>query len=263
MSRTESVDDLVERFYTVVKLPHDPFTKAFLNRCRSHTLKVNGRFYKYFQSGSGPTVLLVHGLNTNLGSMVAIAEELLAQGYRVVLFDVPPHGEALGTTCDPSEIRALLRALYDRLTGLRAVVCHSMGGLWALTAWHAGVSARTLVSISSPPGKKFLVERFAEANSLDDDRVRGLVAEIERRFGATVWDEYSALSAARANDVAGLVVHGTADTYVPPAHAGELHANWRNSTVELVEGADHFDIVESSEIRKIVSAHLRSVEETR
>ncbi|MEU5169222.1 MULTISPECIES: alpha/beta fold hydrolase [Streptomyces] len=264
MSRTESVDDLVERFYTVVKLPHDPFAKAFLNRCRSHTLKVNGRFYKYFQSGSGPTVLLVHGLNTNLGSMVAIAEELLAQGYRVVLFDVPSHGEALGTTtCDPSEVRALLRALYDRLAGLHAVVGHSMGGLWALTAWHAGVSARTVVSISSPPAKMFLVERFAEANALDDDRVRGLVGEIEGRFGTAVWDEYSALAAARANGVPGLVIHGTADDHVPPACAGELHANWPNSSVELVEGADHFGIVESSETRKIISAHLRSVEETR
>ncbi|MER5968830.1 alpha/beta hydrolase [Streptomyces sp. NPDC002055] len=263
MSRTESVDDLVERFYTVVKLPHDPFAKAFLNRCRSHTVKVNGRFYKYFRSGSGPTVLLVHGLNTNLGSMVAIAEELLAQGYRVVLFDVPPHGEALGSTADPTEIRALLRALYDHLTGLHAVVCHSMGGLWALTAWHAGLAARTVVSIASPPAKMFLVERFAEMNALDDDRVRGVVGEIERRFGKAVWDEYSALGAARAIDVPGLVIHGTADDYVPPVHAGELHASWRNSTVELVEGAGHFDIVESPEVRKIISAHLRSVEETR
>ncbi|MEV6596453.1 alpha/beta hydrolase [Actinoplanes sp. NPDC051346] len=263
MNRTESVDDLVERFYTVVKLPHDPFAKAFLNRCRSHTVKANGRFYKYFQSGSGPTVLLVHGLNTNLGSMVTIAEELLAQGYRVVLFDVPPHGEALGITGDPTEIRALLRALYDRLTGLHAVVCHSMGGLWALTAWHAGVPARTVVSISSPPAKMFLVERFAEMNALDGAGARAVVEEIERRFGATVWDEYSALEAVRAIDVPGLVIHGAADDYVPPVYAGELHANWRNSRVELVEGAGHFDIVDSPEVRKIISAHLRSVEDTR
>ncbi|MFD4763048.1 alpha/beta fold hydrolase [Streptomyces sp. NPDC058439] len=262
MSRTESMDDLVERFYTVVKLPHDPFAKAFLNRCRSHTVRVNGRFYKYFQSGSGPTVLLVHGLNTNLGSMVAIAEELLAQGYRVVLFDVPPHGEALGTTSDLAEIRSLLRALYDRLTGLHAVVCHSMGGLWALTAWHAGVAARAVVSISSPPTKMFLVEKFAELNALDDERVRDVAGEIERRSGKTVWDEYSTLAAVRAIDVPGLVIHGTADDYVPPVHAGELHANWKNSTVELVEGADHFDIVESPAVRKIISAYLRSVEET-
>ncbi|MEU9099692.1 alpha/beta hydrolase [Streptomyces sp. NPDC048361] len=257
----DTVDELVERFYTVVRLPHDPFTKAFLNRCRSRTIKVGGRFYKYFQSGSGPTVLLVHGLNTHLGSMVALAEELLGQGYRVVLFDVPPHGEALGTTADPAEIRALLRALYATLPGLHAVVCHSMGGLWALTAWQAGVTARAMVSISSPPTTGFLVERFAEMNALDDDRVHQVTREIERRFGATVWEEYSALSAVRTIDVPGLVIHGTADDYVPTAHAAELHANWRHSTLELVEGAGHFDIVESPEVRKIVSAYLRGLEE--
>ncbi|MCX5383930.1 alpha/beta fold hydrolase [Streptomyces sp. NBC_00083] len=257
-----SVDDLVERFCTVVRLPHDPFAKAFLNRCRSRTIKVGGRFYKYFQSGSGPTVLLVHGLDTNLGSMVSIAEELLAQGYRVVLFDVPPHGEALGGTADPAEIRALLRALYAGLPGLHVVVCHSMGGLWALTAWEAGVTARAVVSISSPPATRFLVERFAEMYALDDDRVRAVAEGIERRFGATVWEEYSALSAVRNLGVPGLLIHGTADDYVAPAHAADLHANWRNSTLELVEGAGHFDIVESPEVRKTISAYLRGLEET-
>ncbi|AYG84642.1 2-succinyl-6-hydroxy-2,4-cyclohexadiene-1-carboxylate synthase [Streptomyces hundungensis] len=259
MLRTESVDDLVERFYTVVKLPHDPFAKAFLNRCRSRTLKVDGRFYKYFQSGSGPTVLLVHGLNTNLGSMVPIAEDLLAHGYRVVLFDVPPHGEALGTTGDPTEIRALLRALYDGLPDLHAVVCHSMGGLWALTAWQAGPGPRAVVSLSSPVTKAFLVERFAEVNGLDEDRVRELTGAIEGRFGETVWQEYSALRAVRAIDVPGLVIHGTADDHVPPAHAEQLHANWRQSTLELVDGVGHFDIVEAPGVRKIISAFLRSL----
>ncbi|MFE9403451.1 alpha/beta fold hydrolase [Streptomyces sp. NPDC006530] len=259
MIRSESVDDLVERFYTVVKLPHDPFAKAFLNRCRSHTVKADGRFYKYFQSGSGPTVLLVHGLNTNLGSMVPIAEDLLDQGYRVVLFDVPPHGEALGSTGDPAEIRSLLRALYDRLPDLHAVICHSMGGLWALTAWQAGVNVRAVVSVSAPVAKRFLIEKFAEVNALDDDRVRELTGEIERRFGGTVWEEYSALRAVRDLDVPGLVIHGTADDYVPPTHAEQLHAGWRQSTVRLVEGAGHFDIVEAPGVRKIISAYLRSL----
>ncbi|MFC0598387.1 alpha/beta fold hydrolase [Streptomyces palmae] len=260
MSQAPSVDDLFEKFYAVVKLPHDPFAKAFLNRCQSHTLKVNGRFYKYFQSGKGPTVLLVHGLHTNLGSMVAIAEDLLAQGYRVVLFDVPAHGEALGTAGDPTEIRAVLRGLYGRLTDLHAVVCHSMGGLWALTAWHGEVGARTVVSISSPPSTMFLVEKFAELEGLDSERVQGLVERIEDGFGETVWSEYSALEAARTLDVPGLVIHGSADDFVPPGHAEELHASWRRSELELVEGAGHFDIVESPAVRKMISAHLRNTE---
>jgi pimeloyl-ACP methyl ester carboxylesterase len=249
---------MVERFYTVVKLPHDPFTKVFLGRCQSHTLKVDGRFHKYYVAGSGPAVLLVHGLNTNLGSMVPLAEDLVAEGYRVALFDVPAYGESLGTRGDPVEIRGLLRALYAKLPALHAVVGHSMGGLWALSAWHPLVGARTLVSISSPPGKRFLVERFAEFEGLDEEAVAGVAAEIERRYGAEVWEEFSATAAAAAAGVPGLVVHGTADDYVPPEHAAELHASWPRSAVELVDGVGHFDIVESPEVRKLVCAHVRN-----
>ena len=260
MSHTEAMPGLVQEFCKVTKLPHDPFAKAFLNRCRSHTVKVNGRFYKYFQSGSGPTVLLVHGLNANLGSMVAVAEELLGQGYRVVLFDVTGHGEALGTTADPVEIRALIRAVYDRIAAdLHAVVCHSLGGLWALSAWHREVNAKALIVISSPSSMVFVAEKFAELNGLGGDQFQELIGQLEGSFGEGMWTEYSPLEVAKTINVPGLVIHGTADDFVPPGHAEDLHSGWPESTMELIEGAGHFEIMESPQVRSIVSAYLREV----
>ncbi|MFI6623069.1 hypothetical protein [Streptomyces sp. NPDC050528] len=78
MSPAESVNDLVEQFRPVAKFPHDPFTKVFLNQC---------------------SVLLGHGLNSDPRTMVAVAGELLAQGSRMTLFDVPAQGESSG--CEP------------------------------------------------------------------------------------------------------------------------------------------------------------------
>ncbi|WP_433548672.1 alpha/beta fold hydrolase [Streptomyces sp. CA-294286] len=259
MRQADALPPLVREFCEVTRLPHDPFAKAFLNRCRSRTIKVNGRFYKYFQSGSGPTVLLVHGLHANLGSMVALAEELLGQGYRVVLFDVTAHGEALGATADPVEIRALMRGMYDRITGLHAVVGHSLGALWALSAWHEGLRAKALITIASPSSMLFIAEKFAELNNLTASQSNELQGQLQGCFGADLWTAFSPLEAVRAIDVPGLVIHGSADEYVPPGHAAELHAGWTRARLELIEGAEHFEIMETPQVRSIVSAFLREV----
>lgn len=259
MSHAEDVQRLAQEFWRIGKVPHDPSTKTFLDGCQSRTIEVNGSSYEYFESGTGPTVLLVHGVHNNLGSMIPIAQTLLAQNYQVVLFDAPAHGEAPGTSTDPVEVSRLIRAMYDRLANLRAVVCHSLGGLWALAAWNSDVRAKTLVSISTPSSMKFLVDKFVEMVKLDGDKVPALVRQLEDRVGEGVWTEYSPSEIVKTINIPGLIMHGTGDDFVPPEHAEQLHSSWARSTLELVQDARHFDILRSPEVRKIIPTYLQEV----
>jgi pimeloyl-ACP methyl ester carboxylesterase len=226
----------------------------------SHTIKAKGRFYKYCQCGSGPTVLHVHGVHSNLGSMVAIAEAVLDHNYQVVLFDAPAHGEALGTTTDPSEVRDLIRGIYDRFPELHAVICHSLGGLWALSAWNGNVGAKTVISISAPATMRFLVDKGAEVAGMDGDMVQELARQLESHLGKGMWTEYSPSEVVKTIDTPGLIIHGETDDYVPLEHAENLHSCWRQSTVEVIDDAGHFDIVDSPKVRTIISTHLQGVQ---
>ena len=257
MHNADDVARLVEKYWKIAKVAHDPFTKDFLGQCQSYTIRVNGKPYKYFQRGSGPTVLLVHGLHSNLGSMVPIAQSLVDQKYQVVLFDVPAHGEALGTSTNPFEVRELIRGMFDRLGELHAVVAHSLGGLWALSSWHSDVRAKSFVSISTPSTHIFLVDKFAEMYAVDAALAQDLVREIENLLGEGVWTEYSPVEIVKTINVPGLILHGANDEYVPPKHAVDLHSNWPQSTLELVDGAGHLDIVGSRKVRALISEYLR------
>lgn len=259
MSDAEDTQRLADEFWTIGKVPHDPFTTAFLAGCQSHTVKMDGKPHKYFQRGAGPTVLLVHGVHSNLGSMVAIATVLLEQDHQVVLFDAPAHGESPGTSTDAVEVSRLIGALYDRLPELHAVVCHSLGGLWALAAWNGEVRARTFVSIATPADMNFLVDKFVEMRKIAADRVPELVRLLEARVGERVWTEFSPAEIVRTIGVPGLILHGTGDDFVPPEHAERLHSRWDRSTLELIPGARHFDILRSPEVLKIVPTYLQDV----
>jgi pimeloyl-ACP methyl ester carboxylesterase len=259
MSPAVETSRLVQEWFRIAKLPHDPAAKDFLKRCQSHTVKVEGKFYKYYQSGNGPTVLLVHGVRSNLGSMTAIAEELLEQGYQVVLFDAPAHGEAPGESTDPIEVRGVIHGISERFTELHAVIGHSLGGLWSLSAWHLGLRAKAFVLISSPATMRFLVDKFDDFFELADGQLDELAEQIEGRLGPEVWTRFSPAEVAKAVDVPSLIIHGANDNYVSPENAEIIHSSWRGSSVELLDGAEHFDIVGSPKVRELISAFLRDV----
>lgn len=256
MSQTVETSRLVKEWFRIAKLPHDESTKEFLQRCQSHTVEVDGQFYKYYQAGSGPTVLHVHGIRSNLGSMAAIAGDLLEQNYQVVLFDAPAHGEALGTSTDPIVVSKVIAAIAGQFPELHAVVGHSLGGLWSLATWHRGLRAKGFVSISAPATMRFLVDKMADFYPMAEGQVEELATEIENRLGADLWTGFSPSEVVKVVDAPGLVIHGADDDYVPPSHAEGIHANWPGSTLELIEGAGHFDTVGSPKVRKIVATFL-------
>jgi pimeloyl-ACP methyl ester carboxylesterase len=89
------------------------------------------------ESGSGPAVLLVHGLGGQTAHFDYGVAEQLAKNHRVVVVDRPGSGHSTrwpGAPADASTQAAALAALVDKLGLDRPTVAgHSLGGAIALT----------------------------------------------------------------------------------------------------------------------------------
>jgi non-heme chloroperoxidase len=88
-------------------------------------------------AGSGPTVVLAHGIALTLGEWNQVADLLFADGYRVVAFDARGHGQStIGTHGISAPVMAadLLAVLEATRTTDAILVGHSMGGFLALEA---------------------------------------------------------------------------------------------------------------------------------
>jgi pimeloyl-ACP methyl ester carboxylesterase len=93
-------------------------------------ITLHGRTLSYVQAGSGPVLLLIHGVAGTLENWRAVIEPL-SQHYTVVASDLPGHGRSAPGAGDYSlgamaaGLRDLLLALgHDRAT----LVGHSLGG---------------------------------------------------------------------------------------------------------------------------------------
>src|SRR3954447_11680581 len=95
-----------------------------------HELKLHGHRVRYLQAGSGPAVVLIHGI-TSTADTWAPAMRGLSRDHTVIAPDLLGHGASAKPRGDyslgafASGIRDMLAALgHDRVT----VVGHSLGG---------------------------------------------------------------------------------------------------------------------------------------
>jgi len=94
------------------------------------TITLHGRPVTYAQAGSGPVLLLIHGMGGTLENWQAVIEPLARQ-HTVVAPDLPGHGASAPGAGDYS-IGALAAGLRDLLVALgherATLVGHSLGG---------------------------------------------------------------------------------------------------------------------------------------
>lgn len=116
------------------------------------TIALHGRPLSYVQVGSGPVLLLIHGIAGSVENWQAVIEPL-ARHHTVLAPDLPGHGRSAPGAGDRS-LGALAAALRDLLVTLRheraTLVGHSLGGGIALQfAYQFPELTERLVLVSS------------------------------------------------------------------------------------------------------------------
>ena len=116
------------------------------------TAKLHGRVVTYVEAGSGPVLLLIHGMGGRYENWREVIEPL-ARRYTVVAPDLPGHG-ASGAGAGDYSLGAFAAGLRDLLLALgherATLVGHSLGGGIAMQlGYHFPELSERLVLVSS------------------------------------------------------------------------------------------------------------------
>jgi pimeloyl-ACP methyl ester carboxylesterase len=99
-------------------------------------VEVGGARIHYFERGTGPTLLLIHGLGANMRVFTHSVLERLSDEFRVVLLERPGSGESTreARACARVRSQAETVSAFIRVMGLErpVLVGHSFGGAVAL-----------------------------------------------------------------------------------------------------------------------------------
>ncbi len=210
-----------------------------------------------------PTVLLLHGcpgLEKNLDIAIALRDS----GWNALIFHYRGCWGSAGRydlRTVPQDVRAatdhLQEAGYpgvdpDRL----AVAGHSLGGWAAVQAAAADQRLRAVVSIAAPAELRFAA---ADSGQLEREFTRFLAvtpSELRRQAEASSWLRPADVVKAIAPRPL-LVVHGSADEWIPPSASRLLHeqAGQPSRYVEI-DGANHAFAWHRAVLRDLVTGWL-------
>lgn len=224
-----------------------------------------------FTKGSGPTLLMLHGVGDHAGSWSVVAP-VLAERYRVTLVDLPGHGDS-GPSTGPLPMATVIagaeRALAEAGPEPVIVIGNSLGGwlTYLLAEAHPERVERLVIVGGGPlagePGPALTPTTREEAAALMA-RVRDasapelpgyLLDDLIERAGsgpiARLSSDVPGLVAALRPDqaVAALatpvdLLWGASDGLVPPSYAERLHRLLPRSRLTLLPACGHIPQVE-------------------
>jgi pimeloyl-ACP methyl ester carboxylesterase len=223
--------------------PDEPLGEAFMQDAERSTITAAGNSIQcYHWPGKGPTVLLLHGWESNTGRWFAFFEPLRQAGYSIYAFDAPAHGRSSG-----SRFTALLYAetLGDYLDQLGFApdywLAHSAGGMaaiWYLTEMEATYEPQQLISMAVPGELRNFIDKFCEVIGVHDKVKHGIDDQFLRKLQVS-FHEISFINYAKKLRVPGLILHDECDELAPIEGAYQMHANWAGSSLITTRDCGH------------------------
>jgi len=201
---------------------------------------------------SAPAVLLVHGWGGRGVQMSSFVEPLVANGYRVVWFDQPGHGDSgNGPVGLPDFVRAV-QALAATHGPFAAAIGHSLGAAALGLALRSGLHLERVVFVSPPASISEHAHKFARMLGITPAIRDAMRRRVEHRYGMR-FAEIDRIDELAHVRVPALFVHDSDDTEVPFEHTLRLSQRMHEARLIKTYGLGHNRILrDDSVVRSIV-----------
>ena len=217
-----------------------PHQELFLRNAQATKINHGSiQLQTYHWKNSGPTILLVHGWDSNTSRWKDLIELLTQQNYNVIAFDAPAQGNSGGKLLNvPLYSKCIAKMI--KMYKPKYLVGHSMGGMSIFFNEHQqkSNSVEKIVSLGSPAEMKKIIDDLQKILGLKPK----LMKDVEDYF--TDKFEYRFKDFATRNFVKSLhqeclIIHDEYDKVVPIEAGKALQKQLPNATFIKTEGAGH------------------------
>jgi len=246
-------------FQRTRKLPFKEMEKRFYEASRKFEVphpRENIHGYE-MGNGKGKLVILVHGWDSNAGSMGAIAQILVTEGFRIVAFDLPAHGSSSLTHTNLRECAEALRALVYQLRPSEpfSVISHSFGSAVASMAL-AGTRYEVdkFVMLTSPNRLIDVFDEFKKQIALGGEAYQEMLLQAEGILKESVCDVNLETKGLQVKYNSLSLIHDVNDKVLPYSNSVRLSNVLPESELITIKNTGHYRMLWNMEvIRKVVS----------
>jgi len=191
-------------------------------------------------------VILVHGWDSNPGSLYGIAQELAKHPFHVIVLSLPAHGKSKLTKTNMIHSSEMIKVLLDHY-GLKnnfSMVTHSFGsGTSTIALRETGIKADLLLFLTTPDRMWDIFDNYRAMIKLGKKAYSYLLKEVEKLSPIKI-DEFNISDLVQEVKYKKLIlVHDKNDKILPWENA--LRMKEKNPKIELIEtkGKGHYRLL--------------------
>ncbi len=214
--------------------------KEFLDTARQQRIAYDdGLFMLYHWQGDGPTILLLHGWESNSFRWKYVFPELKKRNYNIIAIDAPAHGMTDGTLFTAIKYAGIIKTV-NSLYQPEIIMAHSVGAMATVYSVHEQPveSLKKLILLGSPNSLEVIMKGYQQLLSFNN-RVYGALNELlKKNFGYYIKDFKVSLFA-KALSTETLLLHAQADVVVPASASQQIHNAMQNSELHITNTGGH------------------------
>ncbi|WP_179345497.1 alpha/beta fold hydrolase [Winogradskyella ursingii] len=226
--------------------------EAIVNSAKFEELQYeNLKIATYRWKGTGKTILLAHGWESNASRWNYLLDALKAENYNIITLDAPAHGH--------SESRQFNAILYSEFINVVAqkfqpevILGHSVGGMATVFCQYKYKipSVKKVVLLGSPAHFTGVFARYKSMMGYNRRISNGMEKLVQERYNKPT-DYFSAANFTKDFDIDGLIIHDKKDRVIPYEDALLFDKKFKNSELITTEGFGH-SLIDASLTPKIV-----------
>lgn len=199
----------------------------------------NHTIMTYRWLGSKPTILLVHGWESNSSRWKNLAKALKKKGHSVVALDAPAHGYSGGRYFNAILYSEFINEVASRFQP-EIIIGHSVGGMSTAIFQdkYQLKSVKKIVLLGAPSEFTDVLKRYTDMLGYNQRITEQLNLIIIDRFGNAP-ENFSTAKYLESTDLSGLIIHDEEDSIIPYNDAILINKSFKNSKLISTKGLGH------------------------
>lgn len=233
-----------------------------MNKSQREFITINDLKVTTYQWGnSDKVILLLHGWESRASRFYAFIKELMENGYQVISFDAPGHGESEGKSTNILENYAIIKQLQDKYGSFDSIIAHSIGVLNAFFALKQDIRTKSVIAISGVSDFSYLYEKYASFLGINQ-KTRGHFKKCIERFFYQIndiWTHFSAHCEPEKLLSHICIIHDKDDKDVTITQSELLYSAYNTkANMHVTSNLGHLRILSDPNVIKLSINHIKA-----
>lgn len=216
------------------------YQQEFVNTARQQRITFDdGLYMLYHWKGSGPTVLLNHGWESNSYRWKYMLNDLQQHNYNIIAIDAPAHGNTDGTEFTAIKYSKIIKSTID-LYQPNIIIAHSVGAMATVytLSQHPSTTVNKLVLLGSPNALEDIINSYQQLLGFNNKVYNYLNKLIKDNFGFFI-QEFQTQNFAQHIDTPTLILHEQNDPLIPASASKNIASNMPQAQCKITTTGGH------------------------